>query len=183
MWWTLTHLPHSGRDYVDAHLLYSDGDIHKVSVKYRGDFFWHWAGTKKSIRVKTKKAHLFDGLRSFNLLAPKSPSKLNGHLGYLLAREMGLIAPASELVTVSINGENRGVYVLVEQLEEMVLRSNDRMPGDIFVGELVARDQYRGVRGKLFANAALWAYEPSPSDIDTTTCPNSPVGWYDSETP
>ncbi|MCZ6597676.1 MAG: CotH kinase family protein [Planctomycetota bacterium] len=149
-------LPHSGREYVGAALLYPDGRIREVSMRYRGDFYWHWAGIKKSIRVKTKKKTLFGRMRSFNLLAPKTPNKLNEHLGYVLAREMGLIAPASELVSVSINGENRGVYVLVEQIEELVLRKNDRMPGDIFAGELVARDRYRGISGRLFENPGLW---------------------------
>ena len=45
------NLPHSSRNYVKAQLLYPDGKLHNVKIKYRGDFHWHWAFYKKSIRV------------------------------------------------------------------------------------------------------------------------------------
>ena len=31
---------------------------------------------------------------------------------------------------------------------------------------------------KVLANAVVWAYEPSPSAVDTTTCVHAPEGWY-----
>ncbi|MCP3916255.1 MAG: hypothetical protein GY711_11925 [bacterium] len=149
-------LPHSGRQYVPASLIYPDGDMWEVSVKYRGDFFWHWAQIKKSIRVKTKRKQLYDRMRTFNLIVPKTENKLTDTLGYRLGRRMGLIVPECKLVNVSINGENRGVYVMVEQPDEMILRKNDRMPGDIFAGEFAARDMYRGIVPRLFQQPGLW---------------------------
>ena len=32
---------------------------------------------------------------------------------------------------------------------------------------------------KVIGNAVRWAYEPSPSPIDTTTCVHSPPGWFE----
>ncbi len=149
-------LPHSGREYVRGRLLYPDGSVNNVKIKYRGDFWWHWAFYKKSLRVKTKKNDLFQGMRSFNLIAPKFEAHVNNHLSYRLARMMGLLAPRSAMVNLWINGKSRGVFLLVEQLEEMTLRHNRRMPGDLYSGDLVARDRYRGIANDLFIHPGVW---------------------------
>ena len=149
-------LPYSGREYVKAELLYPDGSLNPVKVKYRGDFAQHWGYYKKSIRVKAKKKRLFEGLRAFNLVVPKFPELLNNHLGYRLARLMGLMAPRSEMVYLRINGENRGIHLLVEQIEELTLREAKRMPGDLYAGELVARDAYKGIDNRVFEHPMLW---------------------------
>jgi len=150
------HLPQSGREYVEAHLMHPDGAIRKASIKYRGDFHWHWAFPKKSMRVKTKKSKLYRGMRQINFIAPKWPEQLNNYLSYRLAHRMEILAPRAEMVEVFVNGRNTGVHLMVEQLEEMVLRHNDRMPGDLYVGELIARDRYNGIDNHVFHHPRLW---------------------------
>ena len=151
-------LPYSGREYVKARLLYPDGDIHSIDFRYRGDYPYHWYGGKKSLRVKTKKKHLYEGMRVFNLIASKNPLMVSNHLSYKLARRLGIMAPESEMVEVYINGKYVGLQLMVENLNEQFLRRNGRMPGDIFVGELVGRDAVpdRGLGGEVFFNADFW---------------------------
>jgi len=150
------NLPHSGRNYVKAQLMYPDGKLRKVKIKYRGDFHWHWAFYKKSMRVKTKKRRLFLGMRSFNLIAPKFSAQINNYLAYRLAAYMELLSPRVQMVNVYINGENRGVHLLVEQLKEMTLRYSHRMPGDLYVGELIGKDRYLGIVNHVFKHPRLW---------------------------
>ena len=69
---------------------------------------------------------------------------------------MGLLAPRTDLVEVILNGKLRGVHAFVEQLEELTLRASRRMPGDMYAGELEAKDSYRGIYGKLFQYPKLW---------------------------
>ena len=152
----LSNLPHSGRREVKAALRYPDGDIHKVKVKYRGDFHWHWSGFKKSLRVKTRKKHLFDEMRTFNLIAPKFEGQLHNIASYRLADRLGLLVPRHELVNVWINGVDRGLYLLAEQLGESTLRHSRRMPGDLYKGELIGRERFDGVRNDLFLHPSLW---------------------------
>lgn len=152
----LSEPPHSGRRYVEASLAYPDGDIHEVKVKLRGDHFWHFANRKKSLRIKAKKKHLFERMRAVNLNAPKMPDQVSGHISLVLARQLGLIAPRSEMVELFVNGENRGVHLLFEQMEEMTLRTSGKMPGDLYSGDVVSRDEYRGLGTRLFENAGLW---------------------------
>ena len=69
---------------------------------------------------------------------------------------MGLIAPQSEMVNLTMNGDWRGVHVLVEQLDESTLRRHRLMPGDLYRGELVSRDRYVGVSNHVFEHPGLW---------------------------
>jgi len=152
-------LPYSGMEYVKARLLYPDGRLHKVQVKYRGDFSYHWSGRKKSLRIKTSKGQLYNGVRETNLIIPKTPSILGDYLSYILARRLGLMAPEPRLVEVYINGRYMGVELMVEQLEEQFLRRNSKMPGDLYSGEIVGRDFVSGLMNDLYYNPGFWGKE------------------------
>jgi len=150
-----SRLPHSGFTYVSGGLVQGDR-LHQVRLRYRGDFPSHWAYDKKSIRVRTQQQFLFEGLRDFNLIASKYRGELHNHLGYLLASRMGLIAPRTEMVNLILNGKLHGVYNFVEQPEESTLRRLKRMPGDLYAGELLAKDSYRGTTNNIFHHPGLW---------------------------
>ena len=149
------NLPYSGQRYVDGSMYY-DGTIHPVDIRYRGDSYYHWGYYKKSFRIKTKRDKLFEGIRRLNLLAPRTPGMLNNHFSYLLGAQLGLMAPRSEMIELTVNGENQGIFNLVEQLDESTLRSLDRMPGDLYSGDLVGMDRPQGVTNLLFDHLGLW---------------------------
>jgi hypothetical protein len=148
-------LPYSGFEFVDGQLVFPDGPK-EVKVRYRGDFLVHWGYEKKSIRIKTKSSDLFDGMRAFNLIVPKFPEQINNYISYRLAGLLGLITPRCELVNVFLNGENMGLHELTEQIEEGTLRRHDRMPGDIYSGDLIAKDQMRGTTNRVFELPKQW---------------------------
>ena len=163
------HLPHSGFQEVKGKI-WSDNEPIECRVRYRGDHAHHWAFAKKSWRIKTGRSKLFEGLRKFNLINPKFAPQINNYFGYKLATEMGLIAPRSEMVQVAINGKLQGVHVLVEQLEELTLRQNGYMPGDLYSGELVAADQVPGsYRHSVFEHPECWSKVSSlPASCSST---------------
>ncbi|MDP6736761.1 MAG: CotH kinase family protein, partial [Nitrospinaceae bacterium] len=151
------HMPQSGFEYVGGRII-RDGKLSKVKVKYRGDTFYRWAWDKKSLRIKTSKKSLFEGIRSVNLLAPRSEEQLNNYLSYRLAKMMGVLAPRTELIRLFLNGEDRGVHTLVEQIKELTLRNASLMPGDIYRGELIGKDRFGpgAPTDSLFRSAAVW---------------------------
>ncbi|MBI5454960.1 MAG: CotH kinase family protein [Deltaproteobacteria bacterium] len=151
-----SRLPSSGREYVEASLLYPDGKVQSVEVRYRGDFPYHWSGKKKSIRVKTRKGRLYNGMRQFNLIVPKTRDVFSNYLSYALASRMGLMTPEAKFVDLYQNGRYSGVYLFVEQLGEQFLRRNFRMPGDLYVGELVGRDLVPVVGREVFQTPGFW---------------------------
>ena len=67
-------------------------------------------------------------MRAVNLNAPKMPDQVSGHISLVLARQLGLIAPRSEMVELFVNGENCGVHLLFEQMEEMTQGPAGRCP-------------------------------------------------------
>lgn len=150
------HLPQSGYQYIKAALAI-DGKLIKAKIRYRGDFSKHWAWGKKSFRVKTSKETLYHGLHKFNLIAPAFIEQLNDYFAYKLAGQMGLLTPTTDLLHVYLNGEYLGIHILVEQLSEITLRRSQRMPSDIYRGELYGKDAYKdsGVN-TLFETAAVW---------------------------
>jgi hypothetical protein len=152
-----SHMPQSGFNYVKARMLI-DGKLEKVKVKYRGDFLYHWAFDKKSLRVRTTRQNLFQGIRSFNLQAPKALSQLNTYLSLQLAERMGLLGPKTKLIRLYINGKDQGIRVFVEQLDESTLRAAQMMPGDLYRGEMVGKDQFSGIEKTttLFNSSAVW---------------------------
>jgi len=152
-----SHLPASGKDYKDGFLQYPDGELGKVDLRYRGDFPWHWATPKKSWRIKTPRGAMWENMRTFNLVVPKGQAVVEDCLGYWFASEMGLIAPHAELIEAIVNGKTEGIYVLVEQLEETTLRKADRMPGDIFAGELIGNDEHIGIPPNVFLSPGTWS--------------------------
>ncbi len=150
-----SNLPQSGFDYVDGSMLNS-GKFRNVELRYRGDNDYHWGYRKKSWRVKTKKKFLYEGMRKFNLIRPKSNQKLNNYLSYRLASKLGVLSPQVKMVNLTLNNRPRGVHLLVEQLEESTLRRLGCMPGDLYAGEIVARDAYRGITDSLFEHPGVW---------------------------
>ncbi len=149
-------LPASGKEYVKAKITHPGGAIEKASVRYRGDMMHHWALGKKSWRVKTKKKHLWGGIRKFNLIVPETWGILEEHFGHHLARKFALLAPVSEIVDLRVNGASRGLHTLVGQVDELYLRSQNRMPGDLFGGDLLLDDAIPGFENRVFDMPGLW---------------------------
>lgn len=148
-------LPYSGEKNQDGKLRI-DGKKYEVRFRYRGDTVVHWGHFKKSFRVTTKKGELVLGMRKFNLVVAKTDEQLNNHLSYRLAVRLGLIAPSCELVRVFLDGRYHGLYELTEQLEEGTLRRFDRMPGDLYSGELIMLDEVEGTTNRVFEYPRLW---------------------------
>lgn len=148
-------LPDSGFEFIKGEIAGPTGML-PCRLRYRGDTAVHWGYPKKSWRIKMRSGAMWEGLASFNLLAPKHASHVSNFLGYQLASIMGLIAPRTELVNVTLNGASIGVHLMVEQLEESTLRANGVMPGDIYSGELIGRDRYERVYPSVFRYPGLW---------------------------
>lgn len=149
-------LPASGREYVPGAIL-NNGHVRKVRLKYRGDFQIHWGFFKKSWRIKTRKSQFFDGLRKFNLIVPKTKTQYSNYVGYRIAHSLGALAPRVKLVTLTLNGEFQGLYLLAEQLDESTLRDNGLVPGDIYAGDQTyGEDYWKGIVPAIFDHPGLW---------------------------
>ncbi|HLQ37486.1 MAG TPA: CotH kinase family protein [Planctomycetota bacterium] len=148
-------LPYSGRDHVPGTLQIGPRTL-AAEVRYRGDTLVHWGRAKKSFRIRTREGEAIAGMPTFNLIVGKYPEQLNNYLSERLAQSLGLLAPRVELVNVYLNGSFHGLYQLVEQPGEAMLRAAGRQAGDLYVGDLLLRDAWTGIPNDLFTSNALW---------------------------
>ena len=151
-----SNLPYSGMDYKKDSYMIIDNKAIKGSVKYRGDHYYHWAFPDKSWRFKTSKKNIYQGIHKHNFITPKNEVMLYNHMSYQLAKRMGLLAPESALIELSINGVYSGPKLMVEQIDESFLRKNKRMPNDIYKGDNIGANKYTDIKTDLFDQASLW---------------------------
>ncbi len=147
------NLPLSAKEWQDAHL-FEDGKLHKVDARHRGQRMQNFFFAEKSWKLKTGKRGLIDGYRTINLT--EVSGRLDNHLTFLVAAEAGLSSPRSRVVRLFLNMRDQGVYLQEEQIDESMMRRVDRMPGDVFYGELFVPDEPKRSTDDLFCNPFLW---------------------------
>ncbi|MBF0196816.1 MAG: CotH kinase family protein [Planctomycetes bacterium] len=151
-----SNLPWSGYDYKKGAIRMPDGKIAKAKIRYRGDNHHHWAIFKKSFRVKMRKNKLYQGAKTFNIISPKN-DLINNRLGFDIAQRLGMMVPENYFTDLYLNGENRGIHLFTEQLREITLRRHQRMPGDMYVGEMFFKDAYPQLAAPLFQHPGIWS--------------------------
>ncbi|MDP4934562.1 MAG: CotH kinase family protein [Salibacteraceae bacterium] len=112
-------------DYLEASFIYtdSDGNTHQYSgsgIRLRGNTSRYAA--KKSFKINVDKfggTEKFYGYDKLNLKGSHNdPSMLRERLAYYYMREIGGAAPLVNNMEVYINGEYKGLYVNVEQIDD-----------------------------------------------------------------
>jgi hypothetical protein len=157
--------PSSLSDWQKASLMYEDGEIRDIKVRHRGDGNpINYRLTKKSWRIKTKRKALFRGVRKLNYVIPPTEDQIGELIVNRIGRKMGLLAPALRLVELFINDISHGIYFEVEQIDEILLRKNDRMPVNIYKGD-VDLDRLRGFSSGLFWTPAIWTRSASSNRV------------------
>ena len=101
-------------------------------LKIKGMFLdeFEWKDKLFSYSVKLKKAK-FHGLSEFYLHYPKKRLLLCEWYGDMLLGELNLISQKNHFVTLSINNEDRGLYLMEEKFNRNLLKNNKRGEGPI----------------------------------------------------
>lgn len=162
-------LPYSGlggENYKPAHMLYPDGNLEKIQLRYRGDLANHWLFKEKSYRIKTRKKKLLGKMRQFNLIVNETGDLLGPQMAYKLAEIMGLLTPKSDFVTMNVNGRPEGAKLFVEQIDESFLRRRGVMPGDIYSGDNIGNGRFWGLDRTLFKTSMNWEKSAANNHYD-----------------
>ncbi len=146
--------PDPDQDWVKGSLR-TNGKAHDVRIRQRGERHWHWLGPQKTLKLKTDRGDLVEGVESFNLVNDVTPLGLEEDVLFELAREQGLLAPHYYPIRVRINNADMGVYRFEEQIEEGLLRRGKRVPGSILSGNLRPTGVQTGV-GELWGQPEAW---------------------------
>jgi spore coat protein H len=127
--------------YADEHpaTLVFEGQPHKVMVRLRGSssrFF-----PKKSWRIEFPKGEDFDGRRKHNLIAEfQDRTMMTEKLAYDMMLAMGLPAPRTRFVRISINGQYQGVFLDIERVDQDFARAHGIADPDPTIYRCGAKD-------------------------------------------
>jgi spore coat protein H len=104
-----------------ASLVAEGADYGYVRVRFRGEWARSWP--KKPLKIFFSRNKPFQGHRSVNLnSAWRDPALIREPLAYHVYAACGVPASRSRLVRLHVNGQFRGVYVEVEQVDDTLLR-------------------------------------------------------------
>ncbi|WML31104.1 CotH kinase family protein [Neobacillus sp. OS1-32] len=108
-----------------------DGKRLEIDVSYRGSHIRDFP--KKSYQVTFYKPKIFMGSHQVHLNAEyKDPSMIRNKLSFDFFSEIGVLAPRSRHVFLTLNGQAEGVYLEIESVDEYFLRRRNLPPGSIF---------------------------------------------------
>ncbi len=116
-----------------------DGQERQVKVRLRGSsarFF-----PKKSWRIEFPEGERFDGRRKHNLVAEfQDRTMMSEKLGYDLMLAMGVPAPRTKYVRLSINGQYQGVYLDIERVDQTFAQAHGIQGDDPTIYRCGAKD-------------------------------------------
>ncbi|MBT6068535.1 hypothetical protein HOG48_02145 [Candidatus Peregrinibacteria bacterium] len=111
-------MPISGKQYVPIRME-SGGDWIDAELKYRGDSYYHWGFEKKSYTIKRENG------AKLNLINPKNSNFIADRVAMTVANDFGLLNPKYDWIGLFVNDEFKGVFSLVEGLDDKFATAND----------------------------------------------------------
>ena len=142
--------------YVPASIVV-DGKSTKVRIRLKGDITDHLKGKKWSFRIKVKGDDAIWGMRRFSLQAPARSGWGHEWVMYAWFRKEGLISLRYDMVNLTINGRNLGVYTLEESFSKELLENNNRREGPILKwDESLLFDHRKASSGDRFTESDLF---------------------------
>jgi hypothetical protein len=119
-------------EWVPAKIQFNDKET-DVRVKLKGTHDDHWAHPYKwSFKIKTKNSdENIYGLKRFAVQHPATISYLYEWLFHVVLKEENLIAHKVKFINLVVNGNDLGVYILIEQISKELIEKNKRREGPI----------------------------------------------------
>jgi len=113
-----------------------DGQEYEGKIRYRGGSKVHWLWPKKSYRINFKKSQLFRGEEEIDLIIPYDRQYVVEQFQMYRARKLGLTAPNTRFVVVTVDGRRPAVYWEAE-LPGASMLERQGLSGDanFYVGE------------------------------------------------
>jgi hypothetical protein len=114
-------------------LINFDNKNYKVDLRLKGDRPTHFSDiSKSSFKIEIKKNKTIFGVNKFSLMKPRMRNYIHEWIYHELMKEFGVIGLKYEFVKLKINGESKGLYVLEEGFDKILIERNKRRNGPIF---------------------------------------------------
>ncbi|MCB0333060.1 MAG: right-handed parallel beta-helix repeat-containing protein [Bdellovibrionales bacterium] len=117
-------------DFVPATFVY-EGKEFPVKIRLKGDWIDHLEGEKWSFRVKTKGATTLFGMKKFSLQRPETRNEVYEWIFHTMLKREDLLSLRYDLIQLSLNGKDLGIYAVEEHFEKRLLEHQSRREGPI----------------------------------------------------
>ena len=108
-------------------------EIFTGKIRLKGDRRIHWEDKERSsYKIKLDKNQYFLGLRKFSLQKPRTRNYIHEWIFHQMMKDFDIIALKYNFLNLSINGEDKGLYVLEEGFGKELIERNKRRNGPIF---------------------------------------------------
>ena len=119
------------RDWVKVKVS-NEGRTLKAKMRLKGGMAdEHVEGTKWSFRVNIKGENTLFGMKEFAVMSPMRRNLIGEWFIRKVFEKEGLIARKYEFVEVVINGKSKGIYVIDERYDNVMLERNHRKEGPV----------------------------------------------------
>jgi len=119
------------QEWVKA-MISNKGQTFKAKIRLKGGMAdEHMEGDKWSFRVKISGNNTIFGMEEFALMSPMRRNLLGEWFIRKVYEKEGLISRKYEFVEVVINGKSKGIYVIDERYDNIMLERNHRKEGPV----------------------------------------------------
>ena len=102
-------------------------------ARLKGDRPIHWKDSSKtSYKIDLNKNNYLFGMNKFSLQKPIARNYVHEWIFHEMSKEFNIIKLKYEFIELSVNGDNRGLYVIEEGFGKELIERNKRRNGPIF---------------------------------------------------
>ena len=106
---------------------------YRGDIRLKGDRRIHWEDKEKSsYKIELDRNQYLFGIKKFSLQKPRARNYIHEWIFHKLAEDLDIIKLKYEFLNLSINGEDKGLYVLEEGFGKELIERNKRRNGPIF---------------------------------------------------
>ena len=106
---------------------------YRGDLRLKGDRKAHFQNKKKSsYRIELDRNQYIFGIKKFSLQKPRLRNYVHEWIFHEMARDFDIIKIKYDFINLSINGEDKGLYVIEEGFGKELIERNERRNGPIF---------------------------------------------------
>jgi len=110
-----------------------DNKNYKIDLRLKGDRLGHFSDiNKSSYKIELKKNKTIFGINKFSLIKPRMRNYIHEWIYHELMKEGEVISLKYKFIKLRINGESKGLYVLEEGFDKILIERNKNRNGPIF---------------------------------------------------
>ena len=117
---------------IKTKIVYNEKEF-SADIRLKGDRKSHFADKKKSsYKLELDRNQYIFGIKKFSIQKPRARNYIHEWIFHELSSDQNIIKIKYDFINLSINGDNKGLYVIEEGFGKELIERNKRRNGPIF---------------------------------------------------